>query len=161
MLLLRKERPGEGPRQELGIDGMAFVQEETMKIAVVKTAFVAALMIAGAASIGTPQAGTHPQGAAKDFSACYFVYGTARDLCLIAVDAGCGLNTGGEPSAFCRQIEADYIELTGADIAWSEDMKEDLKFQCGVTIVYAPLPSAYTSVAVGAIDSRARSGLGN
>ena len=60
--------------------------------------------------------------------------------------------TDGEPSAFCAKIATDYIKITGADIAWSEDMKEDLKFQCGETAVFTPLPSAYASIDVGAID---------
>lgn len=123
-----------------------------MRVTVPKALFAAALMIAAAVAMPRSEAGTHPRGGAKDFSSCYLVYGTARDLCKIAVDAGCDADTGGEPSAFCAQIAADYIKLTGADIAWSEDMKEDLKFQCGETGADAPLPAAYASIDVGALD---------
>lgn len=123
-----------------------------MRVTHLKTAFAAALLIAGAASLTAPEAATDSQGGAKDFSSCYLVFGTARDLCKIAIDAGCDVDTDGEPSAFCTKIAADYIKITGADIAWSEDMKEDLKFQCGETAVFTPLPSAYASIDVGAID---------
>ncbi len=123
-----------------------------MRVTHLKTAFVAALLIAGAASLTAPEAATDPQDGAKDFSSCYLVFGTARDLCKIAIDAGCDVGTDGEQSAFCTKIAVDYIKITGADIAWSEDMKEDLKFQCGETAVFTPLPSAYASIDVGAID---------
>ncbi len=123
-----------------------------MKVTHFMAAFAAVLMIASAANISAPWAKTDVQVRAKDFSSCYLVYGTARDLCKIAIDASCDVETGGEPSAFCTKIAAVYIKITGADIAWSEDMKEDLKFQCGETAVFTALPSAYASIDVGAID---------
>ncbi len=123
-----------------------------MRVTLLMAAFAAALMIVGAVSLTAPEAATDPQGGAKDFSSCYLVFGTARDMCKIAIDAGCDVDTDGEQSAFCTKIAADYIKITGADIAWSEDMKEDLKFQCGETAVFTPLPSAYASIDVGAID---------
>jgi hypothetical protein len=123
-----------------------------MKVTHLMAALAAAAMIAGAVGVTQPEAGIHPQGAAKDFSSCYLVYGTARDLCKIAVDAGCDVATDGEPSAFCTKIAADYIKISGSDIAWSEDMKEDLKFQCGEIGDNTPLPSAYSSIDISAID---------
>ncbi len=123
-----------------------------MRATLLMAAFAAALMIAGTAGVTRPEAGIHPQGVAKDFSSCYLVFGTARDMCKIAIDAGCDVDADGEQSAFCTKIAVDYIKITGADIAWSEDMKEDLKFQCGETAVFTPLPSAYASIDVGAID---------
>lgn len=129
-----------------------------MKVTHLMAAFAAAAMIAGAAGITRPEAGIHPQGAAKDFSSCYLVFGTARDLCKIAIDAGCDVGTDGEQSAFCTKIAADYIKISGSDIAWSEDMKEDLKFQCDEIGTYTPLPGAYATIDVGAIDPGGPSG---
>ncbi len=59
-----------------------------MRVTLLMAAFAAALMIAAAAGVTQPEAGIHPQGGAKDFSSCYLVYGTARDLCKIAIDPG-------------------------------------------------------------------------
>ena len=123
-----------------------------MRVTLLMAAFAAALMIAGAVSLTAPEAATDSQVRAKDFSSCYLVYGTARDLCKIAIDAGCDVETDGEPSAFCIKIAADYIKISGSDIAWSEDMKEDLKFQCGEIGDNTPLPSTYASIDISAID---------
>lgn len=123
-----------------------------MRVTHLKTAFVAALLIAGAVSLTAPEAATDPQGAAKDFSPCYLVFGTAQDLCKIAVDAGCAVGTDGKQSPFCTKIAADYIKMTASDIAWAEGMKEDLLFQCEAIGSNDPLPSAYASIDVGAID---------
>ncbi len=123
-----------------------------MRVTLLMAAFAAALMIAGAVSLTVPEAATDSQVRAKDFSSCYLVYGTARDLCKIAIDAGCDVGKDGEPSAFCTKIAADYIKITGSDIAWSEDMREDLKFQCDEIGSYTPLPSTYASIEISAID---------
>ena len=123
-----------------------------MRITHLTTAFAAALMIAGAVSLTAAEAATDSQVRAKDFSSCYLVYGTARDLCKIAIDAGCDVGKDGEPSAFCTKIAVDYIKITGSDIAWSEDMREDLKFQCDEIGSYTPLPSTYASIDISGID---------
>ncbi len=123
-----------------------------MRVTHLMAAFAAALMIASASNISTPWAKADVQVQAKNFSSCYLVYGTARDLCKIAIDAGCDVETDGEPSAFCIKIAADYIKISGSDIAWSEDMKEDLKFQCGEIGDNTPLPSTYASIDISAID---------